>query len=357
MRRISSSDLKSAALASLGLDPDVFDLESAEAMAALVRRTASMVCPCPPRMLVNEIRRALRGLVSDETDKVELALESVLAYGDLQELRDRDPEARRSSTRLIYVAPPAYVVRESGTTLLVGLAPDGASLLPAHLEEHTEVVGHVRRLPVLDADDRVLLQELGLRELTIEEWSGAPVQRGAAEHLSLLEEELEEAPASGEVPGLRVLDPSRPVRFYKGRWAEAGSLSGRFVGRRPQAYGADLWCYVELDNSGALRFVDFPVEEESYRGCDEAWRLQAAIDAVRGAAQQYRLRRNEDDDTFAIDLFSPLPAWVTRRWDAMGFPVPPRKCLFSYEFPCAELAEELDFLQDDLWLVQWSSEA
>lgn len=356
MRRIASSDVRSAVLASLGLASGLFDLESPEAMAALVRRAASMLCPCPPRLLVNEIRGALHGLASVTGDEIEAALEAVVAHGDLWELRDRSPDSARASTRLVYVAAPAYVARGSGNALLLGLAPDGTPTLPPHLERQIEHEGHIRRLPMLEAEDRSLLQELGVRELTFDEWSGVPARRSAEEHMAVLEALLEEAPPSGEVQGLRVLDPSQPVRFYRGRWTETGRLSSRLVGRRPQAYGADLWCFVELVAGEAKRFIDFPVEEESHRACDEAWRLQAAIDATRGDPQRYRLRMSGPDGKVAIDLFSPVPEWARRRWDAVGSPLAPKRCLFSYEFSSAELEEELRFLHEDLWLAQFPDE-
>lgn len=351
MRRVSSADVRAAAVASLGLNPEVFDLESPEALGALVRRTASMLCPCPPRLLIDEMSKALRWVASVDAEEIESALEAVVAHGDLLELQERGPISSRGLARLIYLAPPAYVARESGSAMLVGLAPDGAPTFPSHLGEKIEFIGHVRRLAILTDEDKSFLDELGVRELVLSEWSGTPSRRSPEEHLAILDAELEEAPPSGEIPGLRVLDASLPVRFYKGRWAQPGRLSGRFIGRRPQAYGADLWCFVELARGDAVRFLDFPVEGESCRGCDEAWRLQAAIDAVRGASQQYRLRRGPPDEPVVLDLFSPVPGWARRRWDAVGSPVAALKCLFSYQFSSAELDEELRFLHDELWLT------
>ena len=55
-----------------------------------------------------------------------------------------------------------------------------------------------------------------------------------------------------------------------------------------------------------------------------------------------------------LDLFSPLPSWVTKRWDLVGEPVLSTGCLFSYAFPEATVATEIKFLSDYLWLVQKS---
>ena len=125
------------------------------------------------------------------------------------------------------------------------------------------------------------------------------------------------------------------------------------VGRRAQAYGADLWCYVEVDRGIPVRFVDLPLANSVWRGCDEAWRLQAAIDCERGTPQVFR-RRSGPKGTDVIDLFSPMPMWARRRWDAVGEPIESSGCLFSYKFRNGEVLEEVDFLKDKLWIAETS---
>jgi hypothetical protein len=85
----------------------------------------------------------------------------------------------------------------------------------------------------------------------------------------------------------------------------------------------------------------------------EAWRLQAAIDHEHGTPQMFRLRSGPRG-TRVIDLFSPVPMWAKRRWDAVGEPVESSGCLFSYKFGVDEVLEEVDFLKDKLWLVETS---
>src|SRR6185295_17906791 len=122
------------------------------------------------------------------------------------------------------------------------------------------------------------------------EWLRAPSAESFAEHFSRLDRLLDLAEPSREIPGLSLLDPEQSVRYYRGRWAEPRSQSGRFVARRSQAYGADLWCYVQLREGHPERLIDFPTQGSQWRGCDEAWRLQMAVDARRGAPQRFRVR-------------------------------------------------------------------
>jgi hypothetical protein len=152
-----------------------------------------------------------------------------------------------------------------------------------------------------------------------------------------------------------VLDPTRPVRFYRGRWAEPRAKTGRFVARRSQAYGAELWCYVQLRDGCPERLIDLPLPGSRWRGCDEAWRLQLAIDADRAEPQRFRVRSG-CGGAAVIELFSPLPMWARRRWEAVGESVPRSGCLLAYRFATAELEEELRFARDEVWLDERSGD-
>ena len=241
--------------------------------------------------------------------------------------------------------------RESGVLILLGIIPDGVSPLPENIEQYVEHKNHVRLLaPVAEGEFAEQLLELGYIELSLNSWTKAPEHETAQQHLSKFHALLEGAPPSGEISGLLLLDPERSVRYYRGRWVEATNQTGRFVARRKQAYGADLWCYVEVERGNPVKLIDLPTRTSVWRGCDVAWHLQAAIDYERDAPQLFR-RRPGPGDTRVIDFFSPAPMWARRRWDAIGEPVVSQGCLFSYKFSHAEVEEELSFLRKDLWLA------
>src|SRR5262249_50793455 len=143
-------------------------------------------------------------------------------------------------------APPGMVVRESGMVILIGVASADSVQLPAELERRVEHVGHVRRLAPLPGEDLPTeLARYGLIDLT-KVWMKAPAVEAAAQHVARANDLLDRAQPSLEVPGLTLLDPDRPVSYYPERWVQPRTHSGRFVARRDQAYGADLWCYVEV---------------------------------------------------------------------------------------------------------------
>ena len=353
MRQLCPAEVHKQKVAELGLDPDAVDLASVEAIAGALRRAASFLCPCSAPTLVRGVVRPLRGLV-DDTDAikglVEETLEAMIAHGDILEYRDVEEESGYGAASLLYAAPAGFVVRDSGAVILLGVLSDQLSPLPHALELRIEYLNHVRRLtPAPEEDLRSDLVQLGLIEISYNSWLRAPQGQTSEQHLARLNRVLDAAAPSREVPGLSLLDPSKGVRYYRGRWVEPRAHSGRFVARRRQAYGADLWCYLEMRHGNPERLIDLPVKGSRWRACDEAWHLQMAIDAERGEPQLFRVHPGPVG-TLVIELFSPVPMWARRRWDAVGEPVPASGCLFAYRMAEAEFAEEMRFAREALWL-------
>ena len=173
----------------------------------------------------------------------------------------------------------------------------------------------------------------------------------AAEYVRTLDDRLDAAQTAYEVPGLTVIDPEKGVRYYRGRWTDKLPGNGRFVSRRSQAYGADLWCYTEVREGRPIRFIDLPKSPGIFRGCDEAWHVQAAIDAKRGAPQVYRVR-DLSEVAVALDLFSPIPSWASRRWSLLGQPIPASDCLLSFKIAKSEIEDETEFARKSIWLEE-----
>ena len=355
MKRLSATDVHSLKVAELGLDSTALDLNSTEAIAGALRRAASFLCPCSSATLIRSVVHPLRGLTDDmEATKiiVEDTLEALTAHGDLLEHPDVEDDSASRTTAQLYTAPASFVVRKSGTVILLGITSDQCSTLPDDLQSRVKFKSHLRLLmPVTGEDLRNDLHELGFVELSYEEWLRMPKVETADDHLVRLDRVLDAVQPSRDVPGLVILDPAHPAHYYRGRWMEAHSHSGRFVARRSQAYGAKLWCYIQLRDGNPERLIDFPIVDGRWRGCDEAWRLQMAIDARRGNAQRFRVRSGSEG-MHLVQFFSPVPKWARRRWNAVGEPVSISGCLFAYRFSDPELIEELSFARRVLWLEE-----
>jgi hypothetical protein len=239
--------------------------------------------------------------------------------------------------------------------LLLGIVPDLILPLPEHLAERIEYQNHVRSIRGETGEDvPAWLKQFGFNELSTELWLKTPTFAAPQRHITSIDSLLDRVGPSGQVPGLEILDPATPVRYYRGRWTPPKLQSGRFVGRRPQAYGSPLWCYLELREGNAIKLIDLPLPQSTLRGCDEAWRIQAAIDAAHGDPQEFRVLPSQAGRT-QVDFFSPVPLWAERRWNAIGERVRARGALFSYRFSTDETAEEVEFAQRVLWLVKAST--
>ena len=360
MKILGQAEVHASAIEALGLDPSLLDLTCIEAIACALRRAASFLCPCPPRTLISAVWEPLKGLASDQEslrEDVEEALDALVCHGDLLELAAGTRESLDKDVRLLFAAPPAFVQRKSSALLILGVSPDSVSPLPEEYERKIDHHHHVRVLDLGEAEDaRGLLEALGFINLSMSKWTRGPGRETAAEHLAGMQAALLSAHKLHEILGLRILDPTKRVTYYRGRWVEPKNHTGCFIARRPQAYGADLWCYAELKDGDPERILDLPVREGTGRGCDVAWRLQAAIDHERGVPQRFKVRRERHGVCY-LDVFSPVPMWARRRWVAVGEEVSAQRCLFSIALPEAEVDEEIAFAQEELWLAEIDNEA
>jgi hypothetical protein len=321
-------------------------------IVSALRRLAGFLCPCSPRTLLQAMIDSHRGLTRDGElfdERVEAAIETMVATGDLLELRDVALEGEAVKGTWLVAAPPAFVARESGSVFVLGLSADEQTPLPTEMRVRVAVDRVVRSIEPLPGEDlRAALRELGLRELSSAGWLRAPRQIDPAGLVAGYCAKLSALGRSGELPDLVVLDGGRSPRSYRRRWAPPGSLTGNFVVRRPQSFGSDLWGYAELHDGVLAKILDLPLHNERWRGCDTAWRIQMAIDALAGHPQAYRLTASEGGSRF--DLFSPIPAWARRRLAAIGREIEPTGCLMSFLVPTRELVAEEAFLNDLLYL-------
>ena len=322
-------------------------------MRLFLRHSAGFLCPCSAATLRSAATESLQHLVDDEylVERIEQAIEGLTTGGDLLELSQATTVDAAVRGTWLFAAPPGYVVRPGGSIFLAGIVEDQDTYLPLSLAERVQYEGYVRTIaPGPDEDLAGELAELGLQRVSQDNWLKSPRAQPPEELLTSLEAKLRSGSRSGAIPDLQLLEPERPVAYYRGRWVDVKYQSGMFVARRPQEYASPIWCFVEVHDGEAKKLLDFPLPRSRSRGCDAAWHLQMAIDHVRGAPQGYGLRR--DDEGLYLDFFSPLPLWAQRRLVVIGRRVAPEKCLLSFRIPEGELEEEERFLQERLWLTR-----
>ena len=349
--RVTATDVLAGCRRTLGIPGDE-DLPLDEALlAALLRRGAGIHCPCSRATLRASLLECMHGLPNScdsLPEAVNDAIEALIVGGDLLELADVVIDDSDVKQTWVFAAPPSFVVRPSGSAFLFGIVPDQDTFLPSSLAERVLQRGHTRVLEPQPGEDLPReLRELGLQQLSERAWLKAPRREDPFDMVGRHEGLLADQPTITGIPELQILDSARSVTYYRGRWTDPTDQDGMFVARRPQDFGAPIWCLVELKEGEPVRLLDLPLAPTRWRGCDAAWHVQAAIDHRRGTPQRYR---RIDGNGVRFDFFSPLPQWSERRLMNLGNSVPRDACLFSYVIPSNEADAEESFLQQNLWL-------
>ena len=190
------------------------------------------------------------------------------------------------------------------------------------------------------------------------QWVRRPAEMPPGELIRQMRERLSAAGPAGVVEGLTVIDPAAKVTYYRGRWRPLKPAdSGLFVARRPQAYGADLWCVVLVAGGAPVRLLDLPADDPAAPGSRRG--LARPGRARRRRAQPSGVPRRRRCGTGAsagrtVDFFSPLPRWAERYLQLTGMAVPRTAgALCSYRVPEGAHARPCRFpCQDMLWMRQ-----
>ena len=257
-----------------------------------------------------------------------------------------DAEVRQT---WVFAAPPSFVIRPNGTAFLFGVVPDQDTFLPPSLRTRVLYDGFTRMIKPRPGEHLAEeLREQGLQQCSNSAWLKSPRAEPPGDMMSRIERRLAHQAPITTIDNLKILDSARPVTYYPDRWVVPTSQTGTFVARRPQEFGAPMWCLVRLETGAPVRLLDLPFEKTRWRGCDTAWHLQMAIDFCRESPQRYR--RRVESHGVRFDFFSPLPQWSQRRLMVLGKVLPRDKSLLSYRLPPAETEIEEAFLRDRLWL-------
>ena len=279
------------------------------------------------------------------------SLDTLLAYGDILEMRPAVDDPWTTTPLIIRPGPSAFVLRKNRSVIILGAAGD--EITPLSDEMNGRLVWHgALRILVSEQSESIrdFLSEIGLMELSEKAWLRLPAVTTATSYRAKIARQLAEAALLSEIEGLQILDPRKPPTFYSGRWVELiRGINGIHVARRAQRYGAPLWCVVDVDDGVPRRLLDLASLSERERPCDLAWRLQMAIDTEGMVPQRVRLRPS--GDMMVFDFFSPLPSWAERRLAVVGERTQPARSLLAYALPRIEVVDALQFLADYLWII------
>ena len=345
-----------AALASLARSlalPDssaTLDPASNALIAQSLRRAVFIATPCSTRNARNLVEAALAPLADAHEgleERIGRVLEDLIATGDILEMRRENPDG---SELVLRPAPPSFVRRGDGTFILLGVAGD--EITPTVDTTVTFRSSGLRTIiPSDPAACSIALLDLGLIELTATMWMHSPAATTASEFLQGWLARLPTTIHPEKVDELEVLDTSTPTTFYNGRWRPLrDNDDGTYLARRPQKYGARLWSLVEVKSGMVHRLVDVHSKDARIRDCDEAWRIQAALDARAGAPQMVGVLR--ENESAVLSFYSPLPAWAVRRLTMIGEQFKPVGAMLGFRMTIQNVDDELRWLEETLWLAR-----
>lgn len=351
IQRLTQTDLEAAAVAMLGLDQQATGLLSMEGLCASIRRAASLLCPATPRQLVDAVLDVLRPLSPElKRDAIAEALDLVVSIGDLLELRSAE-----SGVRQLYLAPPSYVTVRPGLHLLLGVRSNASPIVDESVVgASVDYENHTRFLTLETDNTAASLADAGLHRMTAAQWARVPREEPASALIERAAFLLRQHQMPGEIQGLQIIDPATQVEYYVGRWRGLTcSDDGMLVGRRPQAYGAPVWCVLDVAGGIPRAVLDFPVDSSVMPGWDEARHLQAAIDQHRGQPQVFRIRSSGlPDGSRLLDLFAPLPSWAERYITLVGTPMSRSKgALLTYRVSLDAEDSLTGLLTKSLWMT------
>jgi hypothetical protein len=351
IRQLSIKEVLTASCEQLGI-PQSSVIDDT-LLAAMLRRAAGVHCPCSLSALTATVTESLSYLTEGSTeleDRLNTVAEGLIVIGDLLELNQVTVDDANAKGTWVFCAPPGFIVRPNGNIFLVGVVPDETTPLPMSLNMRLQYQSFARILVPAEGEDLPsVLRELGLREIPASAWLKGPKAESATRLRDDMMRRLSKQPPSGSIEECSILLSEGPVDYYSRRWVVPGDHTGAFVARRPQAYGAALWGFAQLENGNVTRFLDFPLKGTRWRGCDLAWHLQMAIDQSRGTPQKYRKRPGTGG--MFLDFFAPIPLWAQRRLCVVGRLAEPEHCLLSYWVPDREIAAEEEYVQRQLWLT------
>src|SRR5262249_35119584 len=146
-------------------------------LGALVRHEAGIHTPCSRATLISVVEEEIRFLSEggEHAPDVEHAVEQVISLGDLLELDNVATEDVGVKGSWVFPAPAAFVVRRSGSALLLGVLRDSVSPLPGTMNARIRYEGFSRIVLPEDGEDLAsFLQSLGLLSIKESTWLKSP---------------------------------------------------------------------------------------------------------------------------------------------------------------------------------------
>jgi hypothetical protein len=317
----------------------------------MLRRLCGFMCPCPQRVILAAAKRSLAPFGS-ATDallaEMESTLEALLVVGDVIEVSRVGGTLDDENRDWLFCGPPAFLELE-GRCYVFGIAPDDAPVLVGTLRDRVRQDGIMRYLDDEEGQLGETLAALGMRRHTASKWLPRIHTQSPERFLEHVLNRLTSAGLRGDMPTTEWLTPATATYVpYQRRWTSEAAESGRAIGRAHPEFGAPLWFLARLVEGRIERALSLPFADMPDRACDQAWRIQLALDAQRGAPGRYKAWPEADGMRASISF--PLPLSARRRLVLLGGLRNDRPGAGAVWIPQSAWTEAEQYLQSELWL-------
>lgn len=328
-------------------------------LACLARRASGIIGPNSQSNLTRAVLEPLHPLLNQTEEQyaeikesLEMVIDSLTAIGDLRE--------ESAPRREIYPGYPSFVKRRNGDVILLGVVSETKNSVPEPLVDLVSHQGILRRLET--EQGKALVEKLGLTEITEEMWTQTPIAETPQEHVARFVDALNRSSQSPDALEFqRFLNPLEPCpenRFdYRKRWKNGipqNITVGIAVARESET---GPWFLVEVGRGKVEKCLPWPISAGPFRVCDEAWRFQFALDAVKADAEKRPrplIRVEEVGGLDILKLYSPPLACASRKWDLIASKLTKEECvefecLFGWRFGPSGIENEIPFIEETLW--------
>ncbi len=350
-RQLSHEDVSQSVHRYLCLPQDV-RLTGEEGLASLLRAIVELRAPIDRAGILSlavEISAPLFKENGHFQKYADVLVDTLIEYGDVllpDEFATGDNEARSA---LIYPAPPGFLVRKGGMVFIRGIFTDDFRWVWEKIASRVRYKGHVRFLsPEVGEDLPKYLKDCGLQSVPTETFLSRPPEEARESFLAQIDKTLNDSAGSGSVADFTWLAGSPASRNWNERWTDIAPSNGVYVVRRSRRFGSALWGIARMSSGRLTHLLNLPTKS-GVRACDEAWRVQAALDAARGSPPLIYVKH--EDGRTTVSTNRPFPAWVTRRWDLFGSKINRPGFLMSYSFSPKDAGEEVAFVSQFMWAV------
>ena len=288
----------------------------------IIRKLAVIHSPCSINLLKNKLKEQTDVLFNDLEIGYDLEeyIQDIVSYGDLLELSDvLVKNGNNYPKNTLFLSQNKFIRYSEKEFYLLGISNENEFPFNTDFEKLVTYSGPAKILTLENERDiETLKEKFGFSELPKEYWLNLPKEE-IKDYYSFALKELKNSPNEITIENLEIFSHYN-TNNYRKRKKLLENETGIFVCKKSHTFGSQMWGLIKTDNGKILNFIELPFKKNiknNIRACDEAWRLNCAIDMENKFPQKYKILDDKLNKKW-IQFFSPVPKWVERKLIIQG---------------------------------------